>query len=185
MAALFAPLLSAIGGGTAAAGTAAAATGAATVGATAGAFSSFSSLASLGATVVGGLASLASGAQQSSALKQQAFDEETRAVQETITGREDAVNAMRKLNDDLAKITVAGYSSGLQSDGSVAAAQQEAIKVGEANVNTARNNAAYLSAARRGQARELRREASGAMVQGIAGAIQGGLSLFSRRTARG
>lgn len=180
MAALFPAFLSAIG---ASAAPAAAATGAATT--AAGGFASLASIASIGSTVVGGLSSLMAGKAKATALNQQAFDEDTKAVQETITGRQDALAAMQKLNQDMAKITVAGFASGLSGDGSIQAAQDEAKRVGEANINTARNNAAYSSAARRGQAKQLRVEARGASTEGLFGAIQGGLSLFSRRTARG
>ena len=180
MAALFPAFLSAIG----AASAPAAAAGTATATA-AGGFASLASIASIGSTVVGGLASLASGAQKKSALDQSAVDEETKAVQETITGRQDALAAMQKLNQDLSKVTVAGFASGLAGDGSIKAAQDEATRIGEANINTARNNAAYMAASRRGQARQLRIEGKAARTEGIFGAIQGGLSLFSRRTARG
>lgn len=180
MAALFPAFLSAIG-----ASAAPAAATAGTAATAAGGFASLASIASIGSTVVGGLASLASGAQKKSALDQQAMDEDTKAVQETITGRQDALQAMQKLNADLAKITVAGFASGLSGDGSIAAAQDQASKIGEANINTARNNAAYMAASRRGQARQLRVEGNAARTEGIFGAIQGGLSLFSRRTARG
>lgn len=184
MAALFPAFLSAIGGG----GGAAAATGtaaAASAGAAAGGFGSLATIASIGSTVIGGLASMASGSARKAALDAQAFDEESRATQETITGRQDALQAMQKLNQDLAKVTVAGYASGLQGDGSIQAAQNEAVRVGEGNMNMARLNANYMSAARRGQARQLREEGSAARKEGIFGAIQGGLSLFSRRVQRG
>lgn len=184
MAALFPAFLSAIGGG----GAAAATGGAAAAGAAAGAgglFGSLTSIASVGSTVIGGLASLAAGAQKNTAMQAQAFDEETKAVQETITGRQDALAAMQKLNADLSKVTVAGYASGLQGDGSVQAAQNEAVRIGEANMTMARDNASYLAATRRGQARQLRAEGRAAQTEGIFGAIQGGLSLFSRRVQRG
>jgi len=180
MAALFPAFLSAIG-----VGAAPAAGVAGTAGAAAGGFASLATIASIGSTVVGGLASIASGNQKKAALNQQAFDEDTKAVQETITGRQDALAAMQKLNTDMAKITVAGFASGLQGDGSIQAAQNEAARVGEANINTARNNSAYLAAARRGQAKQIRVEAKAAGTEGILGAVQGGLSLLSRRTARG
>lgn len=193
MAVLFTTLVSALGGGGgaaaagAAAGTAAGAAAGTAAGAaaTGGAFSSLATIASIGSTVVGGLASIASGKQQEAALKSQAFDEETKAVQETINGRQEALTAMRKLNTDLSNVVVAGYGSGLEATGSIEAAQNEAARVGEANINMARNNASYASAARRGQAQQLRNEGRGARAQGLFGAIQGGLSLFSRRTARG
>lgn len=184
MAVLFTTLLTSLGGGGGAAAGAAGAAGAGAAGAAAGGFS-WATVASVGATVVGGLASMASGSAQKSALDLQAKDEETKAVQETINGRQDALTAMRKLNTDLANIVVAGYGSGLTPEGSVGAAQDQALATGEANINMARNNAAYASAARRGQAQQLRNEGRAAKSQGIYGAIQGGLSLFSRRTARG
>lgn len=177
MATLFASFLGAIGGGGAAVGGAVA-----TTAAVGGGFASFMSGLS---TVVGGLASIAAGAQQKAALDQQAVDEETRAVQETINGRQNALDAMKKLNDDMAAITVAGYASGLASSGSIQTAQDEAQKVGEYNMNMARENSRYQAAARRSQAKQLRIEGKGAMTSGIFGAIQGGLSLFSRKTARG
>jgi hypothetical protein len=184
MAVLFTSFLSAIGGG----GGAAAGAAAGAAGAAAGAGSAFSTLAtiaSVGSTIVGGLASIAAGKQQQQALEAQAWDEDSKAVQETINGRQEALTAMRKLNADLAGITVAGYASGLSPEGSVAAAQEEALKTGDANINMARDNAAYASAARRGQASQLRREGRAANQQGIFGAITGGLSLFSRVSNRG
>lgn len=187
MAVLFTTLVSALGGGGGAAAGAAAGAGAASGGAAAagGIGSTFATLASVGSTIVGGLASMAAGRNQQAALNAQAADEETKAVQETINGRQDALSAMRKLNEDLAFVTVAGYGSGLAPTGSIEAAQQEAIATGEANINMARNNAAYASASRRQSASQLRQEGKAARSQGIYGAIQGGLSLFSRRTARG
>ena len=125
------------------------------------------------------------GNQQASALKAQARDEETKAVQETINGRQEALQAMRKLNADLASVVVAGYGSGLEPTGSIEAAQNEALKVGEANMSMARDNAAFAAASRRQQAQQLKNEARAARTQGIFSAIQGGLSLFSRRQARG
>ena len=125
------------------------------------------------------------GNQQSSALKAQAAQEETKAVQETINGRQEALQAMRKLNADLASVVVAGYSSGLEPTGSIEAAQNEALAIGEANMNMARNNAAYAAAARRQQAQQFKNEARAAKTGGIFGALQGGLSLFSRASARG
>lgn len=192
MAVLFTSLISALGtGGGAAATTATAAAGAAGAaaagGVTAGGiFSSLATIASVGSTVIGGLASIASGKQQQQALNLQAADEETKAVQETINGRQDALSAMRKLNQDLSQITVAGYASGLDgSSGSIKAARNDAIQAGESNVNMARLNANYASAARRGQATQLRREGAAKRQAGVMGAVTGGLSLFSRVTARG
>lgn len=184
MAVLFTTLVSALGGGgTAAATGGAAAAGAASAGAGIG--STLASIASIGSTVVGGLASLASGRQQQSAFNAQAKDEEQKAVQETLSGRQEALTAMRKLNMDLANVVVAGYGSGLTPEGSIEAAQNEASRVGDANINMARDNASYASAARRGQAQQLRNEGRAAKSQGIFGAVSGGLSLFSRRAARG
>lgn len=173
---MFATLLSSVKGAAATVGTAA-------TGATSGA-GGLSAL-SVASTVVGGLASLYSGAQEASALESQAVDEETRAVQETINGKQDALNALRDLNRDQAKIAVAGYASGIGGEGSVEAAQNEAQKVGEQNISLARENARFQSSARRDQAKQLRYSASGARTGGILGAVRGGTSLFSRRTARG
>lgn len=172
----------AVGGaatGAAAAGTGAAAAG--TAAATTGALGTLSTAM----TVVGGLASIMSGAQAKSAADQQAVDEETRATQETIQGRQDALQAMRALNNDMAQIAVAGYASGVGGEGSVAAAQDEARKVGDQNINMARDNAAFQSAARRGQAGQLRTQGRGQLTSGAFGAVKGGLSLFQRREARG
>lgn len=176
MATLFLSFFSALGGG---GGAAAGAAGAASSGLSVGGFLSGLS------TVVGGLASIAAGAQQKAAMDQQAMDEETRAVQETINGRTQALEAMKKLNDDMAAITVAGYASGLQSSGSIEQAQTEAQRIGETNMNMARDNSKFQAAARRSQAKQNRIEGRGAMTGGIFGAIKGGLSLFSRDMARG
>jgi len=177
MAVLLTAFTSLIGGGGAAAGAAAG-------GAAAGA-GSLASVLAVGSTIVGGLASIASGNKQKQALNAQAQGEDTKAVQETINGRQDALMAMRKLNQDLSKITVAGFASGLQGDGSVAAAQNEALRVGEANINMSRDNAAFASASRRAQAKQLRVEGQGAGSGGLWGAVSGGLSMLSRSSARG
>jgi len=180
MAVLFTSFFAALGNAGAAVGTAAS-----TVGSAIGGTSGIAGFASGLSTIVGGLASIAAGAQQKAALDQQAVDEDTRAAQETLNGRQAAVEAMRKLNDNMGSILVAGYSSGLQSSGSVTTAQDEARKIGEANVDTARETGRIQAAARRSQARQLRIEGKGAMTSGIFGAIEGGLSLFSRKTQRG
>lgn len=180
MATLFATFLGALGkAGAAIAGTASAATGAVGAGSTAMTF-----LTGL-STVVGGLASIRSGQAQEAALEAQAQDETLRANQETINGREVALDAMKKLNDNLAAITVAGYASGLQSSGSVESAQREAMDVGEANMTMARENSRFAAAARRGQANQLRAEGAAARQEGIFGAIRGGLSWAQRGFARG
>jgi hypothetical protein len=85
----------------------------------------------------------------------------------------------------MAAITVAGYGSGLAGSGSVESAQREAMEVGEMNMTMARENSRFAAAARRGQAQQLRAEGRGAAQQGIFGALQGGLSMFSRNMARG
>jgi len=156
----------------------------ATAGAAAGTAGTLGTI-STALTVVGGLASIMSGVQKKNALEQQAVDEETRATQETIQGRQDALDALRALNRDAAAIAVAGYASGIGAEGSVAAAQDEARKVGDQNMTMARDNAAFQSAARRGQAEQLRQQGQGELTGGIFGAIKGGLSLFQRREARG
>lgn len=180
MAELFTTLIAGLGGG----GSSAAAAGGAAAGAATTGFS-LTSLLSTGATVVGGLASLASGRNQASALNAQAGQEDIKAVQEEINGRQEALTAMRKLNADLGNVLVAGYASGLAPSGSVEAAQNEALQTGEANITMARNNARFAAAARRGQAAQLRTEARGAKSQGLFSAISGGLSLWSRRDQRG
>lgn len=177
MATLFATMLSSLTGGGAAVGT-----GAATAGAAAGGGLSFGSIAS---TVVGGLAAMFSGAAQGAVLDQQAVDEETRAVQSELEGRQDALDALRNLNADMSKILVAGYASGIGSEGSIEAAQREAERVGDQNMNLARDNARFQSQARRGQAREFRAEGRAARLGGVFNALQGGFSLFDRRKARG
>lgn len=177
MAVLFTTLAAGIAKGAAAIGGA--------VSGAAGAGSTLATLASVGSTVVGGLASFAASRQQAAAAEQQAKQEDLQATQETINGREDALNAMRRLNQDLASITVAGYASGLDSSGSVQSAKDQALEIGEANMNMARTNAAMASAARRQQAQQYRNDAKGYKTAGIMGGIQGGLSLFARRNARG
>lgn len=179
MATLFTTLIAGLGGGGGSAAAAGAAGGAAAGG------MSLTSLLSVGSTVVGGLASIAAGRNQASALEASASQEETKAVQEEINGRQEALTAMRKLNKDLGNILVAGYGSGLSPTGSIEAAQNEALQTGEANISMARTNARFASAARRGQAQQLRNEAAGAKSQGLFSAISGGLSLWSRRDQRG
>lgn len=177
MATLMATLLTGLGG-TATAGAAAAGAGAV-------ATTTTLSTLSTALTVVGGLSSIMSGMQQQSALNQQAVDEETRATQETINGRQDALKSLKALNDDMAAIAVAGYASGVGGEGSVMAAQNEARKVGDQNMNMARNNAAIQSAARRGNAGQLRKSGRSSFTNGLFGAIRGGLNQYSRIVARG
>lgn len=177
MATMFAAVKGAVGGGAAAAGAAGAS--AASTG-----FSLTSAL-SVASTVVGGLSAIYAGAQSASQLEQQAVDEETAAVQETLNGRQDALDALRALNDDQAAITAAGFASGIGGDGSVEAAQMEAQKIGERNQNMARDNAAISSAARRGQAGQLRSEAGAKRFGGIAQALKGGFSLAQSKYNRG
>lgn len=182
MAELFATLAATLGGGGAAAGGAAAAAG--TAGAAASGFS-LASIASFGATVAGGLASLSASGMKASALEAQGADEDMKAVQESINGRQDALTAMRKLNSDLASVVVAGYGSGLTPEGSIAAAQDEAIATGEANINMARENASFASASRRQQGYQLRREAQGERSGGLFSLVTAGLSYAGRAKARG
>lgn len=167
-------------GGKAAAGAAGAGAAAA-----AGGGLGLSGIASIASTVVGGLASLASGRHEAAALKQQAIDEETRAVQEEINGRAEALESLRTLNAETARMAVAGYASGIGSEGSVEAAQNKALKLGERNVNMSRDNAAIGASMRRGQAGQLRLDAKAAKDRGLLGAVRGGLNLFQNRYARG
>lgn len=177
MATLFTTLIGTLTGGGGAAGAGAAA------GAAAGGGLNFFSVAS---SVVGGLSSIMAGNAEADALEQQAVDNETRAVQEEINGRQDALDALRRLNRDQASIAVSGYASGIGGgEGSVQAAQEEAQKIGEENVNVARENAGFSSRLRRSQATQNRKSASGARLGGIFGALDQGFSLFTRRTARG
>lgn len=179
-----------VGVGKALGGLATAATGGAGggAGAAAGAVATgggFLKTLSAGLTIVSGLGKIVAGQQQSAALKQQAMDEDLRASQEELNGREDALKAMEKLNQDMARISVAGFASGLTSGGSVDAAQQEAERIADANLSVSRSNAQINAAARRGQARQLRYEADGAALGGILGFVSDAGSLFSRRAARG
>jgi hypothetical protein len=177
MATLLTTMIGLMGGG----GSAATATATAAAATTTSALS----IGSVVTTVVGGLSALFAGASQKRALDQQAVDEETRAVQETINGKQDALEAMRRMNKDMAAIAVAGYASGIGSEGSVAAAQAEAQKIGEQNMAMARENSRFSSAARRGQARELRAEGKAALAGGIIKGIGGAVNLFDRRDERG
>lgn len=182
MATMMATMLASLQAGAAGAGVAAGAAGAA--GATAAAAGTLGTI-STALTVVGGLASIMSGAQQRNALKQQAVDEDTKATQETIQGRQDALQSLRSLNKDMAAIAVAGYSSGIGGEGSVLSAQEEARKVGDQNMNMSRSNAAFQSASRRSSSAQLRKEGNGKFTSGLFGAVKGGLDLFQRRGARG
>lgn len=183
MAELFTVIVSGLtGGGGAAAGATA---GAGVAGGAAAGGLSFASIASGLSTVVGGLASIAAGRAEKEALYAQAADEESKAVQEQLNGRQEALTALRKLNQDLAFVTVAGYGSGLTAEGSIDAARQEAMKTGEQNISMARENANYTSAARRGRAYQLKREGRAAATGGMLRAVSGGLSMFSRGQARG
>jgi len=180
MATMFATMLTTLGapaaGAAATAGTAAA--GAA---ATSGILSGISTAI----TVVGGLTSIIGGAQESRALESQAEDEELKASQETIQGKQDVLASLQALNSDMAKIAVAGFASGIGSEGSTQAAQDEAGKIADANISMSRENAKFRSAGRRQQAGQLRQEGRAAVGKGVFGAIKGGLSLWEKRLKRG
>ena len=180
MASLFAML--GAGGAAGAAGAGAAAGAAAGAG---GLFSSLGSIASVASTVIGGLASIAAGRREEAALKQQAIDEDTRAVQEEINGRAEALESIRALNAETARMAVAGYASGIGGSGSVEAAMEESLRLGERNVSMSRDNAAIGSAMRRGQGEQLRLEGRARRSAGVLGAVRGGLSLFTNRSFRG
>lgn len=173
---------SAFAAGTAAMSGAGAAAGAA--GAT-GAAAGGLGMLSTAATVVGGLSSIMSARQNAAAAGAQAAQEEVAATQELLKGREDALQAMRSMNDDQARIAVAGYASGIGGEGSVQAAQDEAARIGEQNMNMSRINASYQAAGRRTQADQYRSEGRSAMWGGFLGAAKGALQLYERRAYRG
>lgn len=176
-------IATATGGGGAAAGAGAAA--AAGAGAAAGGASLLTGL-STAATIVGGLAGIASGAQQGAALESQALQEEQIAQQEEIQGRQDALTALRGLNREQAGIATAGFASGIGGgEGSVAAAQEGATRRASQDIELSRTGADLRAAGRRGQAQQLQSSASGARIGGLFSGIQGGLSLVQRRQARG
>ncbi len=170
--------------GAAAAGTAAAVGGGAVATGILGTGITLAGL-STAATVVGGLASIYGGVQERNALERQAAQEEVKATQDEIQGKQDALTALRGLNRDQAAIAVAGFSSGIGSEGSVQSAQEAARDIGEQNVELSRSGARFQSAARRSQAGQLRSEGRGALVSGIGRGISAGFSLFQRREARG
>lgn len=159
--------------------------GAGAAGAAAGAGSSLTTLFSLGSTIVGGLASIASGRQQAAAMEAEAAQEEIRATQDELAGRQEAVNAIRKMNEDLGAGIVASFASGLQSSGSTMVALEEAKKAGERNAEMSRLNAGQAAAARRANAAQRREDAKAAKSAGIFGAIQGGLQWGARQYQRG
>lgn len=176
MAVFFTTLFSALGGG---GGTAAGAGAAATGGL------SMTSVFSAASTVVGGLASIAAGNQQAAALEAQAKQDEIQASQDELAGRQEAVNAIRKMNEEMGTGLVASYASGLTSSGSTAVALEEARQAGERNAELARSGGRASAAARRQSAAQRRQDASGAKTGGIFGAISGGLQFGSRKYQRG
>lgn len=177
MAVLFTTLFSALGGGGAAAGTAAA-------GAAATGFSA-TSLLSAGATIVGGLASLASGSGQAAALNAGADQEMIKASQDELEGRQNAVNAFRQMNEEMSAGLVGSAASGLSSSGSTIVAMEEAQKIGERNASAARDIGSANAAARRQSAFQMRQEAKGAKLGGVLGAVGGALQYGLRNNSRG
>lgn len=183
MATMFATAFAAMAGG----GAAAAGAGAAAAGAGAAAAGGFSLLQGIqvASTVIGGLASIFAGAQKQDALNAQAADEDLKASQELLNGREEAVKAMKQLNAEMAQSAVASYASGLAPSGSVLNAQSAALEIGDRNVSSARENSKMISLGRRSQAAQLRAEGRSAMTGGIFGAISGGLQSIARDWNRG
>ena len=78
-----------------------------------------------------------------------------------------------------------GAGGGVVSTGSAQAAQEAAIADLESNVEITRAGAVMRSAARGMSADALRTEGTGALVQGVAGAVAAGFENVSRRQARG
>lgn len=179
MATMFATAFAAM----ATAGTAAAGAGAAAATAASG-FTLLQGV-QIASTVVGGLAAIFGGAQQQQALESQAADEDIKASQELLNGREEAVKAMKQLNAEMAQSAVASYASGLAPSGSVINAQEAALAIGDRNVATSRENGKIASLGRRAQASQLRTEGRSAMTGGIFSAIGGGLQSIARDWNRG
>lgn len=180
MATMFATAFAALAGGGAAAGAGAAAAGAAAT----GGFTLLQGI-QVASTVIGGLAAIFAGAQQQEALNTQAKDEDIKASQELLNGREEAVKAMKQLNAEVAASVVASYGSGLAASGSVTEAQRASLVVGDRNVSNARENASMVASGRRSQAAQLRAEGRAKMTGGIFSAITGGLQSVARDWNRG
>jgi len=140
---------------------------------------------STGFSVFSGLASIAAGNQQASGLKAQQQDMDMQAKQELLSGREDALKALKSLNQTLASQTVAGYASGVTGVGSASVAKDQAIREGEYQISIARDNAEMRSASRRSQARQYGIESSQARTGGFMDAGTAGANLFQRTYARG
>lgn len=183
MATMFATAFAALSGGGAAAGAAGAAA-AAGAGAATGGFSLLQGI-QVASTVVGGLAAIFGGMQKQAALEAQAADEDIKASQELLNGRQEAVKAMKVLNAEMAQSVVASYASGLAPSGSVINAQEAALEIGDRNVSSARETGAMVAAGRRSQSAQLRAEGRAAMTGGIFSAISGGLQSIGRDWNRG
>lgn len=140
---------------------------------------------SIASTVVGGIAALSAGAAEKQALYNRAEDEEIKASQEVLKGREDAVKAMQRTEQLLAQNAVAGFASGLEASGSVVTAQEEAMEIGDRNLATSRENAQMAVYGRRSQASQYRVEGDAAARTGMFKALGGVLGGFSRFAARG
>jgi len=177
MAIFFTTLFSALGSGAGA--------GAGAAAAAAGTGLSASGILAGASTIVGGLASIAAGRQQAASLNAQAKQDELQASQDLLNGRQEAVNALTKLNQDMAAGVVASYASGLSGSGSTQVALDEAQRIGEMNTNIIRSNAEASAAARRASASQRRMDAKAAKDSGIFGAITGGLQQAQRVYTRG
>lgn len=179
MATFFTVLFTAVGKAAAGVGGASAAAGAASSGL------SLSSVFSIGSTIVGGLASIAAGNQQAAAMEAQADQDDIQATQDELAGRQEAVNAIRRMNEEMGAGVVAGYASGLQGSGSTQVALDEAQRSAERNADLTRSNAQMSAAARRASGVQRREDAKGARSSGIFGAIAGGMQSVSRTLQRG
>lgn len=142
-------------------------------------------IASTASTVLGGLSAIMGAASEANTMRQEAQDEELRANQDVLQGRQDALETLKIMNDDMAKIAVAGFASGLGAEGSIATAQDEARKTAERNISVTRENANFSASARRANASSLRKGAGTTIASGFLRAASGGMNLFDRRAARG
>lgn len=142
-------------------GTATAAAGAGAAAAAGGGFSLSAMLAG-GAGVVSGLASLAKGSAEGTALESSALFEEFNGKQELLRGRSEALEVARAANEAIAAAQVAGFASGLAGSGSVTRAKESAMEDAEFQIGMTRSAAAMQAGARRGSAARMRSEATGA-----------------------
>ncbi|MDD9905665.1 MAG: hypothetical protein OXT06_19015 [Rhodospirillaceae bacterium] len=152
-----------------------------------GAFASLTAgdILSGGLTAFSALSNIASGNAAAASLETQAAFEDFSAKQEILKGRQEALEIAEAANDALEANIVRTYAAGLTGEGSPGAAQRAIQEKANFETGISRDTSTINAGARRTKAQQLRLDATGAKVGGVAAAAGDVANFVLRRTRRG